>query len=225
MAVTSAAGFPSPSPPLPFAPKAPIALAGGVAPPFGTIGAFGIRPSRLERGEARHSGPTGSSANRITLGLSGTNGLSSARDHAPRRAGGLGVPIRRRHRGRQRRLRREPVHPARSAGRGARPGPRRAGRGGDVLRDRPRRRALGRGAWRRRPADGRGAGLRRGARLPAAARQHGGRLHRPRVPVRRQADRPRRPGGPLLRQAARSADGLRRLLHQPRRPTATTWTG
>ena len=35
-----------------------------------------------------------------------------------------------------------------------------------------------------------------------------GRLHRPGVPVRRQADHPRRAGGPLLRQAARPADGL-----------------
>ncbi len=42
-----------------------------------------------------------------------------------------------------------------------------------------------------------------------------GRLHRSRVPVQRQADHPRRPGRPLLRQAARRADGLRHLLHQP----------
>ncbi len=49
----------------------------------------------------------------------------------------------------------------------------------------------------------------------AAAGEHGGRLHRARVPVRRQADHPRRAGGPLLRQADGPADGLRRLLHQP----------
>jgi hypothetical protein len=51
----------------------------------------------------------------------------------------------------------------------------------------------------------------------AAAGQHRGRLHRPGVPVRRQADHARRAGGPLLRQAAGPAHGLRRLLHQPRR--------
>ncbi|AIQ93235.1 Ethanolamine ammonia lyase large subunit [Methylobacterium oryzae CBMB20] len=40
-------------------------------------------------------------------------------------------------------------------------------------------------------------------------------LHRPRIPVQRQADHPGRAGGPLLRQAARPADGRGRLLHQP----------
>ncbi len=51
----------------------------------------------------------------------------------------------------------------------------------------------------------------------AAAGQHRRRLHRSRVPLRRQADHPGRAGGPLLRQAARAADGRGRLLHQPRR--------
>ena len=63
----------------------------------------------------------------------------------------------------------------------------------------------------------RSARLRRRPQVRAAAGEHGGRFHRPRIPVRRQADHPRRAGGPLLRQAAGPADGLRRLLHQPRR--------
>ena len=66
-------------------------------------------------------------------------------------------------------------------------------------------------------ADLRSPRLRGGARVQAVTRQHRGRLHRPGVSVRRQADHPRRAGGPFLRQAARRADGLRRLLHQPRR--------
>ena len=61
-----------------------------------------------------------------------------------------------------------------------------------------------------------GAGLRRRPRLFAAAGQQRGRLYRPGIPVRRQADHPRRAGRPLLRQAARPADGLRYLLYQPR---------
>jgi ethanolamine ammonia-lyase large subunit len=43
------------------------------------------------------------------------------------------------------------------------------------------------------------------------------RLHRPRVPLRRQGDHPRGAGGPFLRQADGRAAGRRRLLHQPRR--------
>ena len=54
-----------------------------------------------------------------------------------------------------------------------------------------------------------------GARVRAFAGQHRGRLYRPRVPLRWQRDHPRRTGRPFLRQAARSADGLRRLLYQP----------
>ena len=51
------------------------------------------------------------------------------------------------------------------------------------------------------------------------------RVHRARVPVRRQADHPRRAGGSLLRQAARPADG-RATSATPTtpRPTRTTWT-
>src|SRR3954471_1401734 len=67
------------------------------------------------------------------------------------------------------------------------------------------------------PADPGGARLRRRPALRAAAGQHRRRLHRPGVPLRRQAGGPRRPGGPLLRQAARRPDGRGRLLHQPRR--------
>jgi ethanolamine ammonia-lyase large subunit len=43
----------------------------------------------------------------------------------------------------------------------------------------------------------------------------GRRLHRPRIPLRREADPARRAGGSLLREAARAANGGRRLLHQP----------
>ena len=43
------------------------------------------------------------------------------------------------------------------------------------------------------------------------------RIHRPRISLRRQGNHPRRPGGSLLRQVAWPADGMRRLLHQPRR--------
>ena len=79
-------------------------------------------------------------------------------------------------------------------------------------------RAVGRRALDgRRPADPRGARLRGGPPVRPAAGQHRRRVHRPGVPLRRQADHPRRAGGPLLRQAARPADGRRRLLHQPRR--------
>ena len=58
-----------------------------------------------------------------------------------------------------------------------------------------------------------------------AAGQHGRRLHRAGVPVRRQTDHPRRAGGPLLRQAAGPADG-RATSATPTtpRPTRTTWT-
>ena len=64
-----------------------------------------------------------------------------------------------------------------------------------------------------------------GARLRSHAHQHGGWLHRPGVPLRRQADHPSRTGRPLLRQAPGPADGLRRLLHQPcRSRLRTTWT-
>ena len=52
--------------------------------------------------------------------------------------------------------------------------------------------------------------------LCAASRQYRRRLHRARVPLRRQGDHPGGAGGSLLRQAARPADGRRRLLHQPR---------
>ena len=45
--------------------------------------------------------------------------------------------------------------------------------------------------------------------------QHGRRLHWPGISLRRQADHPRRARGPFLRQAARPADRLRRLLYQP----------
>lgn len=75
--------------------------------------------------------------------------------------------------------------------------------------------ALGQRPPRRRPADLRDPRLCGGSSLQAVPGEHRGRLHRSRVPVQRQADHPRRPGRPLLRQAARRADGLRHLLHQP----------
>src|SRR3712207_9420819 len=50
--------------------------------------------------------------------------------------------------------------------------------------------------------------------------EHGRRVHRPRVLVRREADHPGRAGGPLLRQAARAADGVRRLLHRSEEHTS-----
>ncbi|CAA9425641.1 MAG: Ethanolamine ammonia-lyase heavy chain, partial [uncultured Phycisphaerae bacterium] len=137
--------------------------------------------------------------------------------HRGRRADRPRVPIGRRHRGGQHELRRV----ARAAGRGARRRPRhRAGPGRrerDVLRDRPGVGAVGRGAPRGRPADARGPGVRGRPAVRPAAGEHGRRVHRPRVPVRRQADHPGRAGGPLLRQAARAADGVRRLLHEPHR--------
>ena len=86
-----------------------------------------------------------------------------------------------------------------------------------VLRDRAGLGAVGGRAPRRRPGDAGGAQLRARAPLPAVPGQHRRRLHRPRVPVRRAADHARRPRGPLHGQAARHPDGLRRLLHEPRR--------
>ena len=77
--------------------------------------------------------------------------------------------------------------------------------------------ALGQRPPWRRPADLRDPRLRRGTPLRPLPGQHRGRLHRPRIPLQRQADHPRRAGGPLLRQAPRRAHGLRHLLHQPRR--------
>jgi hypothetical protein len=52
-------------------------------------------------------------------------------------------------------------------------------------------------------------------RYKPLSHQHGGRLHRARVPVRRQADHPRGPRRSLQRQAAGPAHRLRHLLHQP----------
>ena len=134
-----------------------------------------------------------------------------------RRAGRSGVPVDRRHRGGEPQLRRLARAAARGARRGAVAASRHARRQRDVFRDRPGQRAVRRRASRRRPADPGSARLCRGARVRAAAGQHRGRLHRPGIPVRRQADHPRRTGGPFLRQAARPADGGGRLLHQPRR--------
>ena len=118
-------------------------------------------------------------------------------------------------RGGQQELRRQP-RAARGGARGRAVAEARHGRRQrDVFRDRPGQRALGQRPSRRRPADARGARLCGRARVQAAAGQHRGRLHRPGISVRRQADHPRRPGGSFLRQAAGPADGLRRLLHQP----------
>ena len=47
--------------------------------------------------------------------------------------------------------------------------------------------------------------------------EHGGGFHRARILVRRQADHSRRAGRSFLRQAVGRADGLRRVLHEPRR--------
>ena len=73
-----------------------------------------------------------------------------------------------------------------------------------------------RGAPRRRSGDDRGALLRPRAALQAVPGQHGRRLHRPRVPRGRPADHARRARGSLHGQAARPADGLRRVLHLSR---------
>ena len=62
----------------------------------------------------------------------------------------------------------------------------------DVLRDRPGLGAVGRRARRGRSDDAGGAQLRPGPPLRPFSRQHGGRLHRPGVPLRRPADHPRR---------------------------------
>ena len=95
----------------------------------------------------------------------------------------------------------------------------------DVFRDRPGQRAVGQRASRRRPADLRGARLRGGAPVQAAAGQYRGRLHRPGIPVRRQADHPRRAGGPFLRQAARACRwAATSATPTTPRPTRTTWT-
>jgi ethanolamine ammonia-lyase large subunit len=61
--------------------------------------------------------------------------------------------------------------------------------------------------WRRAPMPWRA--------LRAAAGQYRRRLHRAGISLQRQADHPGRAGGPFLRQAARPADGVRYLLHQP----------
>ncbi len=99
------------------------------------------------------------------------------------------------------------------------------GRQRHVLRDRPGLGFVGRRRLRPRPADRRGPRLRGGTRLRAAAGQHRGRLHRAGVPLRRQADRPRRPGGPLLRQAdGRPDGGATSATPTTPRPTRTTWT-
>ena len=142
-----------------------------------------------------------------------------ARGDRARRAGRPGVPVDRRHRG-------APTAAsastwpcsARRSDAALSLQPRHGRRQRHVLRDRPGQRALGRApttAWTSRRVEARAYAVARAVR--AAAGQHRGRLHRPGVPVRRQADHPRRARGPLLRQAARPADGLRRLLHQPRR--------
>ena len=148
------------------------------------------------------------------------------RDHAPRRAGGPGVPVDRRHGGRQRRLRRQPVHPARGARRGAGAGPRRAGRRRDVLRDRPGRRALGRGAstawtsrrWRRGPTRWR-APSGRSSSTPWSASSAPSTCS--------TASRSSAPGWRTTSAASCSACRWAATSATPTtpRPTATTWTG
>lgn len=135
-------------------------------------------------------------------------------------AGRPALPVRRRHHGRERLLRRD-ARAARAGSRGgaggARPPARAVRRGaGDVLRDRTGQRPFGRGARRTRPADAGGArpGGRGGVR--PAAREQRRRLHRAGVPRRCAADHPRRAGRPLHREAAGPADGSGRLLHLPR---------
>ena len=54
----------------------------------------------------------------------------------------------------------------------------------------------------------------RGAAFSATASEYGGRLYRPGISVRRQADSARGSRGSLLRQASGPSDGLRHLLHQ-----------
>ena len=89
----------------------------------------------------------------------------------------------------------------------------------------PGLRAVGRRPSRRRPADARGACLCGRARVRAAPRQHRRRLHRPRVPLRRQADHSRRPRRPLLRQAARACRwAATSATPTTPRPIRTTWT-
>ena len=76
----------------------------------------------------------------------------AGRDGA-RRAGGPGVPVDRRHRGRQPQLRRQPGAAAGGARGRAVAGARHRRRQRHVFRDRPGQRAVGRRAPRRRPAD------------------------------------------------------------------------
>ena len=61
--------------------------------------------------------------------------------------------------------------------------------------------------------------------LQAAAGQHRRRLHRARIPLRRQADHPRRAGRPFLRQAAWACRwASTSATPTTPRPTRTTWT-
>ncbi len=108
---------------------------------------------------------------------------------------------------------------------GARPEARHGRRQRHVLRDGPGLGAVGQRPSRHRPADLGGARLCGGARLRAAAGQHGRRLHRARIPLRRQGDHPRGAGGPLLRQAdGRAAGRATSATPTTPRPTRTTWT-
>ena len=118
--------------------------------------------------------------------------LPGAHHHATRgararRAGRSALSVDRRHAGGQRQLRR---HARPAAGRPrARAGiapPARRGlgrRAGDVLRDGPGQRPVGRGASRRRSAHARSPGVWRGPRVRSVPGQQRRRLHRPGVPV------------------------------------------
>ena len=138
--------------------------------------------------------------------------------HRGRRAGRPGVPVDRRHPGREPQFR----HHARPAARGARRSTvaAAAARSGDNVMyfETGQGCALSAGAHHgvdQQTCEARAYAVARALR-PAAG-QHRRRLHRAGIPVRRQADHPRRAGGSFLRQAAWPADGVRRLLHQPRR--------
>ena len=147
-----------------------------------------------------------------------THVTNTMRADRARRAGRPGVPVDRRHGGGQPQLRRR----SRAAARGARRGPGSRPRGPAATTSCTSRPARAR---RCRPTRTTASTSRRSRRAPMRSRGRfepllvntRRRLHRPGISLRRQADHPRRAGGPLLRQAARPADGGRRLLHQPRR--------
>ena len=141
------------------------------------------------------------------------------------RAGRSRVPVDRRHRGGQPQLRRH----ARPVGRGARrralAPARDARRQPDVFRDRPGQRSLRGRPSRLRSADVGSARLWGRARLRALAGEHGGRIHRPGISVRRQRDH-HAPAWRIISAASCSACRWVATSATPimPKPTRTTWT-